>query len=119
MGTRGLQRCKYMRNSYTHFTPGIPNLSPQTLPYNSVLVDGQVETSDIADFSPDFLTSSFSSFPNAKYEKSDFEKSEIFKHPTFRVFPNSKYEKSDLKMPKIFKLPIPKSHAFCSACCDS
>ena len=27
----GLQGCKYLRNSYTHFTPGVPNLAPRTL----------------------------------------------------------------------------------------
>ena len=41
MGTRGGSKDAstyiYMRNSYTHFTPGV--------------LDGQVETSDIADFS--------------------------------------------------------------------
>ena len=80
-----------MINSYAHFTPGVPILPPQTLSYNSALLDGQVETIRV--------------FPNAKYKKSDSKKSEIFKHPTFRVFPNGKYEKSDLKKPKIFKFP--------------
>ena len=108
MGTLGLQEFKYMRNSCTHFTPGVPNLPPQTLPYNSALLDGQVEASDIVDF----FTSSFSSFPYAKYERSDSEKSGIFKHPTFRVFPDGEYEKSDLKKSKIFRLPIPKFPCF-------
>ena len=63
MGNPGLQEFKYMRNSCTHFTTGVPNLPPQTLPHNSALLDGQVETSDIVDFLPGFFTSSFSSFP--------------------------------------------------------
>ena len=105
MGAPGLQGCKYMRNSYTHFTPGVPSLPPQTLPYNSSLLDGQVETSDIADFSPDFSHPAFRVFPNAKYEKSDSEKSEIVKHPTFRVFLNGKYEKSDSEKSEIVKHP--------------
>ena len=81
MGTPGLQEYKYMRNSCTHFTPGIPNLPPQTLPYNSALLDGQVETSDIVDFFPGFFSSSFSVFPNAKYERSDSEKSKFSSFP--------------------------------------
>ena len=83
MGTPGLQEYKHMRNSCTHFTPGVPNLPPQTLLYNSALPDGQIETSDIVDFSPGFFSSSLSVFPNAKYERSDSEKSGIFKQPTF------------------------------------
>ena len=86
MGTPGLQECKYMRNSCTHFTPGVPNLPPQTLPYNSALLDGQVETSDNVDFPLAFSHPAFRVFPNAKYERSDSEKSRIFKHPAFRVF---------------------------------
>ena len=112
MGTPGLQEYKYMRNSCTHFTPGVPNLPPQTLPYNSALLDGQVKTSDIVHFSPGFFSSSFPVFPNDKYERSDSEKSGIFKHPTFRVFPNGKYEMSYLKKSKIFKLPILKFPCF-------
>ena len=50
---------------------------------------------------------------------SDSEKSEIFKHPTFRVFPNGKYEKADLKSRKFSNSQSRSSHAFCSACCDS
>ena len=51
MGIPGLQlqECKYMRNSCTHFTPELRNLLPQTLPLNSSLLDGQVETLDIVD----------------------------------------------------------------------
>ena len=115
MGTPGLQGCKYMRNSCNHFTPGVPNLSPQALPYNSALLDGQVETSDtwiLQIFPLTFSHPAFRVFPNAKYEKSDSEKSEIVKHPIFRVFPNGKYEKSDLKRSKIFKLPILKFPCF-------
>ena len=112
MVTPGLQEYKYMRNSCTRFTPRVPNLPPQTLPYNSAFPDGQVETSDIVDFSPGFFSSSFSVFPYAKYERSDSEKSGIFKHPNFRVFPNGKYEKWDLKKSKIFKLPISKFPCF-------
>ena len=85
MDTPGLQECKYMRNSNTHFTPGVPNLPPQTLQYNSALLDSQVEASDIVDFSPDFSHPAFRVFPNAKYERSDSEKSGIFKHLTFQT----------------------------------
>ena len=112
MGTPGLQEYKYMRNSCTHFTPGVPNLPPQTLRYNSALPDGQVETSDIVDFSPWLFLIQLSVFSNAKYERSDSEKSGIFKNPTFRVFPDGKYQKSDFKKSKIFKLPIPKFPCF-------
>ena len=112
MGTPGLQECEYMRNSCTHFTLEVLNLPPQTLPYNFALLDGQVKASDIVDFFPTFSHPAFRVFPDAKYERSDSEKSGIFKHPTFRVFPNGKYEKSDLKKSKIFKLPIPKFPCF-------
>ena len=112
MGTPGLQECKYMRNSCNQFTTGVPDLPPHTLSYNSALLDGQVETSDIVDFPLAFSHPAFRVFPDAKYERSDTEKFGIFKYPTFQVFPEGKYEKSDLKKSKIFKVSTPKFQCF-------
>ena len=122
MGTPGLQECKYMRNSCSHFTSGVLNLPPQTLPYNSALLEGQVETSDIVDFSTlTFSHPAFRIFPYARSERSDSEKSGIFKHLTFQVmnFADAKYEKSDLKSRRFSNSQSRCSHAFCSDCCDS
>ena len=120
MGTPGLQECKYMRNSCTHFTPGVPNLPLQTLPYNSALLDGQVETSDIADFFPRLFhiqLFEFSLMPSTKgriLKNQGFSNIQLFE---FSLMVNTKSR--ILKSRRFSNSQSRSSHAFCSACCDS
>ena len=88
----------------------VPILPPQTLPYTSALLDGQLETSDMVDFFPwlfHIQLFEFSQMPNTK--------GRILKNPEFlnirllefSLMVNTKSAMNSKKS-KIFKLPIPK-----------